>query len=236
MNLIVLLDEDFSGSADRVRLTGRRYQHLTEIQRVEMGSRLRVGRLNGSVGEGCVTELGLDFAELEVSFHHPPPSSSPITLVLALPRPPVLKRVLISATSMGVKRIVLLGAAAVEKSFWQSHALRDESIFDQLILGLEQGRDTQLPQVELRPRFRPFVEDEVLTRLGSGQLYVAHPAPIPCLPSPGREGDLLVIGPEAGWNEFELNLWDRLEAQRVSLGSRPLRVEAAVPALLGRFI
>ncbi|MFP6640744.1 MAG: 16S rRNA (uracil(1498)-N(3))-methyltransferase, partial [Myxococcota bacterium] len=116
MNLVVLLEEDFTEETGQVRLSGRRHHHLLEIQRVNVGSELRVGQLNGLLGRGRVTALGSDFVELEISLREEPPPPLPLTLVLALPRPPVLRRVLITATSMGVKEVILLAARAVEKS------------------------------------------------------------------------------------------------------------------------
>jgi len=88
-----------------------------------------------------------------------PPAKIPLTLVLALPRPLVLRRLITDAVTMGVERLVLLNSRAVEKSYWQSQ------VFDELqqlvVLGLEQAGDTIAPIIELRPRFRPFVEDEL---------------------------------------------------------------------------
>ena len=71
----------------------------------------------------------------------------------------MLGRVLAAAASFGVKRIALIHARRVEKTYWEARAMEPEAIRDKLVLGLEQARDTVLPEVELHPRFRPFVED-----------------------------------------------------------------------------
>ena len=236
MNLVLLEEGDIVQSKSRVEIQGRRHRHLLEIQRVEIGSTVRMGLLNGPLGEGRVVAMGSGSIELEVELSEEPPPVLPITLVLALPRPPVLRRVLITVASMGVKDIVLMGAQAVEKSYWQSHALKPEAIHDQLVLGLEQGVDTRLPRVRTQSRFRLFVEDELPGIVGQGRLYLAHPGPRPAFPDPGLKEAVLVVGPEAGWNEFELGRWEEAGATRLSLGARPLRVEAAVPALLARML
>ena len=93
MNLLLLEDADFVG-VDRVRLTGRRLKHLHEVHRAEAGDRLRVGRLGGMMGEGRLLALDAGQAELQVSLDQPPPAKLPLTLILALPRPKMLKRVL----------------------------------------------------------------------------------------------------------------------------------------------
>jgi len=176
VNLILLLEEDWIESDHRVRLLGRRRQHVLNVHRAGLGDELRVGRLGGAVGYGRIVHIDESALEMEVRLEADPPPPLAVSLVLALPRPPVLRRVLISVTSMGVKRIILLNAGGVEKSFWQSRALAEESIFEQCLLGLEQARDTQMPQVLLRKRFMPFVEDELKSLIAGGQGFVAEPA------------------------------------------------------------
>ncbi len=234
MNLILLFDEDWVEPAGRVRLEGRRRRHVLEIHRAQVGDELRVGRLDGPVGRGRITLLDDDAVEMEVSLEADPPPPLPVTLVLALPRPPVLRRALIAVTSMGVKRIVLIGAAGVEKSFWQSHALAEDALFEQCVLGLEQARDTRMPEVRLHKRFRPFVEDEMEALLVGTRGFVAQPAPTAAAPR-GLAGSLLLaVGPESGWNSYELASLEAAGLERISLGDRPLRVETALPALLAR--
>ena len=249
MNLILLLEEDWIESDHRVRLLGRRRRHVLNVHRAGLGDELRVGRLGGAVGYGRIVHIDESALEMEVRLEADPPPPLAVSLVLALPRPPVLGRVLISVTSMGVKRIILLNAGGVEKSFWQSRALAEESIFEQCLLGLEQARDTQMPQVLLRKRFMPFVEDELKGLIAGGQGFVAEPAatstPAPAsiptgLPAPSFPGQkvgpaLLAVGPESGWNSHELGCLESAGLERISLGVRPLRVETVLPALLSRF-
>jgi 16S rRNA (uracil1498-N3)-methyltransferase len=234
MNLILLEPADFVEGRSRVRLTGRRKTHVREIQRAEVGDTLCVGLVDGEIGDGRVVSRDDDALELEVSLERPPPAPLPITLVLALPRPLVLKRALISATSMGIKRIVLVNARRVEKSFWQSTALAEDALREQLVLGLEQARDTRMPEIWLRPRFRPFVEDELPALVGGGRGLVADPrGAIEC--PRALEGPLtLAIGPEGGWSEHELDRFSAAGFRAVSLGERILRVETALPALVFR--
>ncbi len=160
MNLILLFKDDFVDE-NKVRLEGRRLRHILEVHRPVKGDELRVGLAGGLTGPGRITSITADSLEMEVTLINRPPASLPLTLILALPRPKVLRRVLLSVTAMGVKRIFLLNSYRVEKSFWQSPVLEPESIRRQLVLGLEQARDTILPEVFLRPFFKPFAEDEV---------------------------------------------------------------------------
>ena len=153
---------------------------------------------------------------------------------MALPRPKVFKRVLQSITAMGVKRIILTNSWRVDKSYWQSPLLTPENLHQQMLLGLEQARDTILPKIEIQQRFKPFVEDLLPTIVSGTCGFVAHPdAPRAC-PANSSGAVTLAIGPEGGFTHYEIEKLEEAGLQAVHLGPRPLRFETAVPALLGR--
>lgn len=233
MNLLLLDDADFV-AADRVVLRDRRLTHMQEVHRAESGDRMRVGRLGGLMGEGRLLRLDANEAELQVSFDQAPPAKLPLTLLLALPRPKMLRRVLQTVAAMGVPRLVLLNSYRVEKSFWQTPFLEPEAVREQLILGLEQARDTVLPEVIIEKRFKPFVEDR-LPALAAGSLgLIGHPGPWPECPRALSEPVTLAIGPEGGWIPYEVDKLREAGLNPVQLGERILRVETAVTALLAR--
>ena len=233
MNLLLLEDADFV-AADRAVLEGRRLKHLHEVHRAEAGDQLRVGRLGGAMGRGTLLALDERHAELRVELDQPPPAKLPLTLLLALPRPKMLKRVLQTVASMGVPRLVLLNSYRVEKSFWQTPFLEPTAIREQLILGLEQARDTVLPEVVIEKRFKPFVEDR-LPAIAAGTLgLVGHPGDFPPCPRAVTAPVTLAIGPEGGWIPYEVDKLREAGLAPVQLGERILRVETAVTALLAR--
>ncbi|WP_254782040.1 16S rRNA (uracil(1498)-N(3))-methyltransferase [Desulfoluna spongiiphila] len=234
MNLILLFDDDFTQGQTTARLTGRRLRHVKEVHRAKVGDTLTVGRLDGNLGTGEVLSMDKDAMELAVSLDAPPPPPLPLTLILALPRPKVLNRVIIAATSMGVKRLVLLNAVRVEKSFWQSPRLSEENLLSQRVLGLEQAKDTRLPEILLKNRFKPFVEDELPAMAVGTEKLAAHP--YDAVPCPVRvDGPVtLAVGPEGGFIPYEMDKLKEAGFQAVSMGERILRVESAIPALLSR--
>ncbi len=190
--------------------------------------------LNGRIGAGKVVLLNKEVLEMEVYFERLPPPKLPLTLILALPRPKVIRRVLRSMSSMGVKRIILLNCSRVEKSYWQSPFLASAAIQEQLILGLEQAKDTVLPEVLLKPLFKPFVEDE-LPSISKGTLpLVAHPVASVDCPRNVKEPVTLVIGPEGGFIPYEIEKLVNTGFSAIHLGARILSVESAVPAFLAR--
>jgi RsmE family RNA methyltransferase len=233
VNLLLLEDGDFI-AADRALLSGRRLKHLHEVHRAAVGDSLRVGRLDGLMGSGQLLRLDANEAELSVKLDLPAPAKLPLTLLLALPRPKMLRRVLQTISAMGVPRVVLLNSYRVEKSFWQTPFLEPAAVREQLILGLEQARDTQLPEIIIEKRFKPFVEDR-LPALAAGSLgLIGHPGDYPACPRAVEQPVTLAIGPEGGWIPYEVDMLHNAGLQPVQLGERILRVETAVTALLAR--
>ncbi|WP_257276154.1 RsmE family RNA methyltransferase, partial [Endozoicomonas sp. SESOKO4] len=173
MNLLLLTPTDFI-SESRVRLIGRPLQHVLNVHRSQAGDRIRVGLLNGEMGEGVIVSLTDQAMELDVCLNKKPPEPLPMTILLALPRPKMLKRILQHLSSIGVKKIILMNSYRVEKSFWQSPWLSEEKVREQLILGLEQARDTLLPEIILEKRFKPFVEDRLPAIMEGKRCFVAH--------------------------------------------------------------
>jgi len=232
MNLILLFPDDFIAES-RVQLTGRRLTHVKSVHRAKVGDTLTVGVAGGKTGRGLVTCLD-DALELDVMLDVDPPPPLPLTLVLALPRPKVLNRVIAGVTSLGVKRIFLINAWRVEKSYWKSPRTRDDNLLAQRLLGLEQARDTVLPTIETRRFFRTFVEDE-LPAIAAGTLsLVAHPAAPMQAPRAVTQPVTLVIGPEGGFIEQELVSLTAIGFTPVAIGPRILRTETAVAAVIGR--
>lgn len=235
MNLLLFNPEQRDENGG-IQPDARQERHLRDVLGVAAGDRVRVGQLHGAVGEAVVTEDNGRLRLVDAQLDQAPPPKLPLTLLLALPRPKMLRRLLQGATSLGVARIVLVNAWRVEKSYWQSPFLQPEAIRENLQLGLEQARDTVPPEVWLRPRFKPFVEDELpaLSRHGG---WVAHPQPqadaIPTRPC-GPEARVLAIGPEGGFIDYEVRKLVEAGLQPWSLGPRILRVDTAVPALIAR--
>lgn len=233
MNLLLLTPEDCVAPG-RAHLTGRRLQHVREVHRAGAGDSLRVGLLGGNMGTGLITALTPDALELEFSLEQAPPAKLPLTLLLSLPRPKMLKRIFQTVAAMGVERLVLMNSYRVEKSFWESPWLAPEAVREQLLLGLEQARDTVLPEVMLEPRFKPFVEDRLPGLAAGSRRLVAHPgAAAPC-PVGVAGAATLAIGPEGGFIPYEVDLLQAGGFEPVHLGPRILRVETAVTALTAR--
>ncbi|MCL7929557.1 16S rRNA (uracil(1498)-N(3))-methyltransferase [Halomonas llamarensis] len=235
MNLILLDPQDTSTQHRVIIRDPRRLRHLKEVHRAKPGARLTVGLEGGLMGTATLTALDHEHASFTLeALDTPPPPALPVHLVLALPRPRMLARTLEHVTALGVKDITLLHTKRVEKSYWQSPELTPEKMHQHLILGLEQAKDTVLPTVTLRKGFRPFVEDVLPTLLTGRRGLLAHPGMANACPRGMTSPTLLLIGPEGGFIEWEVEKLLEAGCEGMHLGPRILRVETAVTALLAR--
>lgn len=233
MNLLLLEEGDFI-SADQVRLSGRRLQHMQEVHQAQLGDTLRVGLIGGLMGQATITSLSDVYAELSVELNQTPPAKLPLTLLLAMPRPKMFRRILQHCATLGVADIILINSYRVEKSFWQTPFLLPDEIRGNLLLGLEQARDTVLPSVRIEKRFKPFVEDELPGLVTGTRAIVAHPGDYPHCPRQLTTPVTLAIGPEGGWIPYEVDKLVEAGFEPVQLGERILRVETAVTALIAK--
>lgn len=235
MNLILLNPDDLTDSGNVCITDQRRLTHLRDVHRSTPGDLLTVGIQGGAMGKALLTELTAERAQFKLeTLNESPPPALPVHLVLALPRPRMLARTLEHVTALGVKEITLLHTKRVEKSYWQSPELRADKIHQHLVLGLEQARDTQLPNITLSKGFRPFLEEQLPGLLSQRRGLVAHPGMPNACPRDVKDPTLLLVGPEGGFIAWEIEQLLIAGCEGMHLGPRILRVETAVTALLSR--
>lgn len=237
MNLI-LLDHDDIDAADpaRVRLSDGRAAHLLGVLRVGAGQPVRIGRIDGPFGVGVVEAIDGASVTLRCAFDAAIPPRPRVDLLLAVPRPKVLRRLWAQLAALGVGQIILTNAERVERPYFDTHLLGEATYRPLLVEGLQQARDTRLPLVSVHRQFRVLVEDHLDALAGDSLRLLADPRGSTPLAAAAARHDgrrlLLAIGPEGGWNEFELTLLQAHGFELVGLGPRTLRVDTACTAML----
>ena len=231
MNLLLLFPEDVIGDGLAL-VKDRRLQHIQNVHRASVGDSIRVGMINGLIGSGTIAKLSDSSVEIHFQLDTEPPAKRPLRVLLALPRPKMLKRTLQTITAMGVEELYLINSYRVEKSFWQTPILSQEGLLEHSLLGLEQSRDTVLPKIELRKRFKPFVEDELPALLEGNYPLVAHPGVAEPIPHNLNQRCTLAVGPEGGFIPYEIDKLVQAGFNKGHMGPRILRVETAIPALI----
>lgn len=246
MNL-VLLEPGEPRPDGTAHLSDARATHVRAVLRATPGQSVRVGIVSGPLGTGVVTDITDDGVTLACTFEPDAPPRPQVDLLLAVPRPKVLRRLWAQLAALGVGRIVLTNAERVERNYFDTHLLEPEHYRPLLVEGLQQARDTHVPLVSVHRRFRVLVEDELDTLCPAGRRIVAHPrqpASIadvvrrtdrsgqPGSPPPGQDRVLLAVGPEGGWNAFEMDLLESRGFVPAGMGARILRSDTACIALL----
>jgi 16S rRNA (uracil1498-N3)-methyltransferase len=232
MNLILLDKKDIHDG--KAEITGKKLEHILTYINPAVGDTLKTGLLNELMGEGIVIDINERRLSLALTMHNLPSAPLPLKLILAMPRPKVLNRVIQHATSMGIKEIYIIKTWRVEKSYWESPAIEEDNLRSQMIKGLEQGKDTIMPAIQIRRRFKPFVEDELPSIIKDTLALVSHPAAGSPCPHRVDAPVALAIGPERGFIPYEIDALQNIGFKPVSLGERILRVETALPFIIGR--
>ena len=227
----VLIDSRELEADGHVRLTDERAAHIRRVLNKETGDRIRVGRLNGPLGEGEIVELTTESIRLHCTWQDQSPPVPNRSLLLAMPRPKVMRRLFAPLAGLGLRQILICNAAKVERYYFDSRVLTPEVIRRELIRGLQQAIDTHVPEVQIHTRFRPMVEDQL--PVVERRIALQPDAPVG-LKADHRE-TLLAIGPEGGWTEFELKLLQANGFETAHLGSRVLTTDVACCVALGRW-
>ena len=217
---------------------GERAAHVLGVLHGEVGQAIKTGEVGGKVGVSEIVEIRSD-GTIAAKVCHDGESVRPwIDLILAPPRPRVMKRLLPQLAAIGVGRIVLVGAKKVEKDFWGATLLKEEIYRPLLIDGLMQSGASVLPSIEVRRNFRRFLADELDEMFPSRVRIVAHPygASSCAAAHQGCGSPVAAIGPEGGWTDEEVAALEERGFARYSLGPRILRTDTACIALLAQLM
>jgi len=236
MNLILLDPEEIRDG--EAALTGRRAAHVIGVLGARPGDTLRVGVVRGARGTAEVLAAGAGAVRLRVALEAAPAPRPPVDLLLAVPRPKVLRRVLRTLAAAGVGRVDLVNAWRVDKSYLLSAALAPAEVEAQLRLGAEQGASPWVPEHAVHPRLMPWLDEVLPARDPAERRVLAHPraaAPLEGVVPPGTPGRVLVaVGPEGGWIPREVATFEARGFATCHLGEAVLDVAPAVASLLGQ--
>ncbi|MDX2051787.1 MAG: RsmE family RNA methyltransferase [Polyangiaceae bacterium] len=239
MNLLLLQPADLDGKHARVE--GRRAAHISRVLKKKPGDKVRAGVVNSGTCIATIIEMDETRIELELS----PINlvAAPTThIVLALPRPKVISRVVAAVSSFGVKSLTLINAWRVEKAYFESPRITQERLLEDAILGCEQGAQVWLPEISVERSFRRYVEDLDQAQLGlnAAARVVLHPgseaslASALCSSYEPTMPVLLALGPEGGFIDAEVASFERAGYKPAELRTGPLRTEVALSAALGQ--
>lgn len=241
MNIIILTDSDWIDD-NKYLVSGHRADHIRTILKLQKGDSLEIGLLDGPRGNAIIENIDDKGVLILLENMLEQVNAGPnIDIICALPRPQTLKKVLITCGMMQVRRLFLIRANRVEKSYYHSPLLNPENYQPFLIEGLSQGKFTRLPEVKIFERFKPFFEDEfpkIEYDIGESCRKLLPDSEEGTNLNDVFDGSshniILAIGPEGGWVPFEIELMQSLGFKKFSLGPWVLRVEHALTAALAQ--
>ena len=244
----ILFEPAEIGPDCRAVFGGVRAEHVRTVLKGTVGQILKTGVIGGEIGQSVIEAISQESVTVQCT-HDRPPLPPWCDLVLAPPRPRVMKRLLPQLATIGVRRIFLVGAEKVEKAFWGAQLLKPEIYRPFLVEGLMQGAvSTEPPEIHQVRNFKRWLDSGDFERDFPGQdkRIVAHPYPVGTVPevSVGTVPEVLppvgtvpvfAIGPEGGWTDAEVLALEAHGFKRHALGPRILKTETAAIALLSRF-
>lgn len=233
MNLILVESSELNPNK-QLTLNDARFQQIKNTHQSKQGDSVRIGEINGLMGQGVISSITDKEVRLNCTFDTAPPKKIPLKIVLALPRPKMIRRIFRSLAELGVSELIIINSYKVEKSFWKSPAIKEENIRSYLIEGLQQAKDTTLPAVNFHNLFKPFVEDRLPTLAKNSRKLIAHPGIGEPCPHSLDCPITLAIGPEGGFTSYEVEKFIDAGFDGIHLGPRILKVENAITTLTAK--
>lgn len=224
MNIIIVERDEIRDG--KVFLCGARARHVREVLQKQRGDTVRLGVLNGPLAEATIIAQDGDRLTLLCAFQEEPrPDPVGVDLILAMPRPKVMRRLWPQLTALGVGRIRVVNAEKVERYYFDSTALNEEAIRTACIEGLQQCGCTRLPDVSIHMELKPLIEDQLTEYVDK---RIAVPGAVGGLHEESMSDRvLLAIGPEGGWTSYERELFRCNGFREVGMGTRILRSDTA---------
>lgn len=252
MNLLVCKEEWRISNSNRFYIDDRqRIEHICKILNKPEGSRLKAGLIDHSLGKWIIDTISPD--RIEGTYKpilKPKPRFPEVHILLAINRPPTVRKILQLAGTWGVASIQFFISKNSRKEYLTSPVWKKDEIESELIEGMEQGKNIFLPKISFdfvnRPetilseklkqtefQFRlildrkgqtlPRIVEDRKTHSNFGIFSIENPIRI-----------LVAIGPESGFVRTEIDFWKRNGFTDLNLSTNVLRTETAVAFLLAR--
>ena len=216
-------------SGDRAALTGDHAAHLTRVLRARVGQEFDIATPT-ALRRGRISSIDEHRVEFELGEEFPTPAIARITLLLAIFKFDRMEWAIEKCTELGAARIIPVVAQRTE-SHLASAALKRRERWQRLALeAAEQSRRAAPPEVSEPIKLKDAVGLTATTRI-----FLAESETQTLLRDriPSDATDLgLAIGPEGGWTDSELKLFQASGWISASLGPTILRAETAAIAVV----
>lgn len=213
---------------ERVMLTGDEANHALGARRLQMGSDIGLFDGQGTAARAVVTAVDRRRHTLEAKLtdrQRMPNPRPAVHLACALPKGDRQNVLLDMATQLGMVRFTPL---VCTHSVVKPGANSRERLRRICLEACKQSRRFYLPEIDA-----PASPRELARRVPPGNLWIAHPAPGATMLTGTLPNTLtLLIGPEGGFTDAEVQEAIAAGARAFTLGPAILRIETAAVAAL----
>ena len=157
MNSLIVFPEEMK-DAQLAILSGARAKEVLKLHELRPGIKIAASLLGHLRGKALVSEVSGEQVILQCEFINAPPKRQAIEIILAIPRPQTIKKVLNFCAVAGLEAVNFVLAENTQKSYLQSKSLKEEEIKRQIVLGLEQAYDCIPPRVAIFHRLKDFLD------------------------------------------------------------------------------
>lgn len=218
-------------SGNRAFLVGAHADHLSRVLRAQIGQEFEI-TTGETVHVGRIVSITAERVEFELGAQIPAPKSVPVTLVLSIFKFDRMEWAIEKCTELGVARIVPTVAQRTEVHLAAAAVKRAERWRRIAQQATEQSRRTSVPDI-----LPPMKLKDAVALAGSLRILLSERETEVTLKSvlQARSGSsevVMALGPEGGWTDEEMNLFEREDWTAVSLGGTILRAETAAIASL----
>jgi 16S rRNA (uracil1498-N3)-methyltransferase len=216
-------------SGTRAILVGAHADHLSRVLRARIGQEFDI-TTGKEVRRGRITAITSERVEFELGAEIPSPAAVQVTLALSIFKFDRMEWALEKCTELGATRIVPVIARRTEAHLAAAAAKRVERWRRIALQAAEQSRQTSPPEIS-----QPLKLKDAAALPGSLRILLSETEPEvmlkDVLQSHPREGDIvLALGPEGGWTNEEVKLFQGAGWISASLGNTILRAETAAIA------
>jgi 16S rRNA (uracil1498-N3)-methyltransferase len=211
-------------SGTRAALVGTHAEHLSRVLRARIGQEFDITAGN-KVHRGQITAITPDRVEFELGAEISTPIPVHVTLVISIFKFDRMEWAIEKCTELGVARIVPTIARRTEAHLASAAARRVERWRRIALQSAEQSRRTSPPEIS-----PPLKLKDVVVLPGSLRILLSESEAETKLKDvlhPSNGAVVLALGPEGGWTDEELQLFQEAGWISASLGSSILRAETA---------
>ena len=215
--------------SDNVVIDDAEAHHLLHVLRLKTGHCISLFDGSGTEADATITHSSRREVFCTVTHRRQTPKAAfvRLTVIAAPPKAERLKWMVEKLTEVGVERLILLES---ERTVVTPGESRVDRLRSSVISACKQCRRNVLMQISPLQSLASVLEDVTSGRL-VGELRIAHPSPlsfrVPSCATTHSGERLLLIGPEGGFTEAEVESAINAGAVLMSWPSTILRVETA---------